>query len=75
MPDVKCKKCKTIFLTEAPDRLKFPICGECLVQYREWLDKQYPTNKYGKECGTKWTEEWVGNGTNKAQPQVADSLF
>jgi len=41
MPNVRCKKCKKIFLTEAPDRLLFPICAGCLGEFRKWLDHQY----------------------------------
>ena len=40
MPELKCKKCGKLFITESPDRMKFPLCAECLYEFRKWLETE-----------------------------------
>ena len=57
--NLKCKKCKKEFVSEALDRIEFPICAECLLIYRQWLFRQF-TDEVVNEDDLLFKRKWLG---------------
>lgn len=58
MADCKCLKCGTVFLSVADERIKFPICAECLTDYRQWLVTQ-PLVVASLDDDLYYKKQWV----------------
>lgn len=70
MPEVKCKKCGKLFLTEAQDRIKFPLCAECLLEFHKWLETERLTTDAIKD-DIYHQKQWVrlfSTGVKKDAP-------
>ena len=58
--EVKCKRCGKLFLTESPDRMKFPLCAECLLEFHKWLETERVTTDAIKD-DIHHKKEWAKN--------------
>lgn len=62
MPELKCKRCNEKFTSEAPGRIKLPVCSTCLKGFRDWLSTR-ARSEFGIVVSERYINEWIKSKT------------